>query len=143
MKTQLALAALAALSVLLAACSTDTGGSPGATTPATTPAATPTPIAADVASPEDAAALVIATDPRFAGAEKLNPEMIGASKYWEAQVLDGGAYQITLTLGWGDCPSGCINRHTWVYEVTGSGEVSLIEESGDPVPAGNFPPADA
>lgn len=134
MKTRLALPALLALSLLLVACSTG-GGSPAPTTPAPTP----TPIGAEVNSPQDAASLVIATDPRFEGTTELSPDVIGASQYWEARALDGGAYEITLTIGWGDCPAGCINRHVWVYTVTADGQVTLASESGEPIPAGGVP----
>jgi hypothetical protein len=136
MKTRLALPALLALSVVLGACTN------GSTTPPspTGPAPTPTPIAADVNSAADAAALVIATNPLFEGAAELNPDMIGASKYWEAEVLADGAFQITMTLGWGDCPAGCVERHTWIYNVAADGQLTLVEESGDPLPAGSFPP---
>ena len=136
MKTRLALPALTVLALVIAACSTGATPSPSPTGPAPTP----TPIAADVSSPADAAALVIATNPLFEGAAELNPDMIGASKYWEAQALDDGAFQITMTIGWGDCQAGCIERHTWIYNVTADGQLTLVEESGDPLPAGSFPP---
>jgi hypothetical protein len=147
MKTRLALVLVVTLSTLVA-CSTDVGGgSPsGSPTPTPTPAPTPTapapsptPVAADVASAADAAALVIATDPRFTGAVSLTSDLIGASKWWEAEALADGAYRITLTIGWGDCPAGCINRHAWVFEVTAEGLVTLLEESGDPMPEGSLP----
>ncbi len=134
MNTRLALPLLAALCLLIAACSSAGAASPSQSRPAPTP----TPIAADVTTPEEAAALVIATDPRFAGTIKLNPDLIGASQWWEAAPLDDG-FKITLTIGWGDCPAGCINRHTWVYQVTADGGVTLLEESGDPMPAGILP----
>jgi len=147
MKTRLALALVVAASLAFAGCAAGGGQSPASSGPAssgpaptpTAPAPTPTPIAADVAGPADAAALVIATDPRFAGAIELTPDIIGASKWWEAEALDDGAYRITLTIGWGDCPAGCINRHTWIFEVTAVGQVTLIEESGDAVPEGSLP----
>ena len=150
MRTRLSLPILAALSVVLAAACTDAGrsagtSSPDLTSPGGSPTATlavpsPTPIAADVASAADAAARVIATDPRFEGAIALTPDVIGASKWWAAEALADGAYRIALTLGWGDCPSGCIDTHTWVFRVTADGRVTLLEEAGDPVPEGNFPP---
>lgn len=104
------------------------------------PAPTPTPIAVDVTSPEAAAALVIATDPRFAGTIKLTPDLIGASRWWESEPLASGGFRIKLTIGWGDCPSGCINRHVWTYDVTADGQVVSVSESGDPIPAGSLPP---
>jgi hypothetical protein len=145
MKTRLALVLVVTLSTLVA-CSTDVGGGSPSGSPAPTPAPTttapapsPTPIAADVASAADAAALVIATDPRFAGAVSLTSDLIGASKWWEAEALADGAYRITLTIGWGDCPAGCINRHAWVFEVTADGQVTLLDQSGDPMPEGGLP----
>ena len=149
MKMRIALPIMAALSIVVAACSTDGGRSPGSSSPgsslpapspwASVPVPTPTPIAVEVASAADAAALVIATDPRFEGAINLTPDVIGASRWWEAQALADGAYRITLTIGWGDCPAGCINNHTWAFRVRADGEVTLLEESGDPVPEGSFP----
>lgn len=121
--------------ILLAACASASDVSP---TPIA-PGPTPTPVGAVVESPEDAAALVIAADPRFAGTVRLDPGMIGASRWWEAEPLAGGGYRITVTIGWGDCPAGCINRHTWAFDVTADGQVTLIEEAGDPLPAGSLP----
>ena len=149
MKTPLGLPVLAFLTVLVVAACTDAGRSgssaPTSTAPAGTPTPTleapsPTPIAVDVASPADAAALVIATDPRFEGAIALTPDVIGASKWWQATPLAEGAYRVTMTLGWGDCPSGCISTHMWAFRVTADGQVTLLEEAGDPVPEGDLPP---
>jgi hypothetical protein len=148
MKTRLPVIVIVALASVLAACSTGAGRSPASSSPvaspssppgSTSPAPTPTPIAADVASPEDAAALVIATDPRFEGAISLTSDIIGASKWWEAEALPDGAYRISLTIGWGDCPAGCINHHVWVFEVTAAGSLTLLEESGDAVPDSGLP----
>ncbi len=36
--------------------------------------------------------------------------------------------------GWGDCPSGCIYKHYWIYRVYYNGEVEFIEEYGDRLP---------
>jgi hypothetical protein len=88
-----------------------------------------------VTSPADAAALVIATNPMFTGTTELRPDVIGASRWWEAEALDGGGYRIEITIGWGDCPAGCIERHVWTYEVDASGGVELVSEAGDPVPS--------
>ncbi len=120
------------LLVALAACN-----APGVPSPSPKPSSrpTPTPIVAPVAAPEDAAALVIATDPRFAGAIPLTPNLIGASKWWKAEPLAGGGYRIELTIGWGDCPAGCINRHVWTFDVDATGALTLVSESGDEVPA--------
>ncbi len=116
----------------LAACSA--GGAP---TPTLPPALepTPTPISVVVANPGDAAALVIATNPMFAGAAELKPGLIGASKHWISEPHAGGGYRIELTIGWGDCPAGCIERHVWTFDVDATGGVSLVSETGDPVPS--------
>ncbi len=116
----------------LAAC--DAGSAPS---PTHSP--TPSPPAVDVATPEEAAALVIASDPRFAGTIKLSPDIIGASRWWEAAARPDGGFQITLTIGWGDCPAGCISRHSWFYGVTADGQVTLESEAGDPLPVGTLP----
>lgn len=44
--------------------------------------------------------------------------------------------QYTLSYGWGDCPSGCIDEHFWTYAVA-DGKVQLVGESGDPLPGPN------
>ena len=87
-------------------------------------------------SPEVAAGLVMATDPRFAGVRRLDSNMIGTSAWWESAPRNGGGYVITVTIGWGDCPAGCISRHVWTFDVTGQGAVTMTGESGDPLPSG-------
>jgi len=124
----LVLASVAALSV--AGCLAVGGG--GSAASAVAP--TPTPIPAPVASLEDAAARAIATDPRFAGATQIQPDSIGLTKWWTGEALDSGAYTIEITLGSGDCQAGCINHHTWSFEVAADGTVMLKGEAGDPVP---------
>jgi hypothetical protein len=108
------------------------GSSPS---PALTSQPTPTPITVTVSNAADAAAIVIASDPRFAGTMEQRPDVIGASRWWTAKSLPGGGYRIELTIGWGDCPSGCINRHVWTFDVDASGGLTPVNESGDPVPS--------
>jgi hypothetical protein len=125
---------VAALVLATVAACGGTGGPPSA---APTPSARPppTPVTAEVAAPGDAAALVIAANPIFAGAMPENPDTIGASKWWVATPLAEGGYEIVITVGWGDCMAGCIERHTWTYEVSPDGAVELISDEGDPVPS--------
>jgi hypothetical protein len=118
--------------VALAACSGAAAPSP---TPVPTVRPTPTPIIAKVSTPADAAALVIATNPLFTGTTELRSDVIGASRWWTAKPLAGGGYQIELTVGWGDCMAGCIERHVWTFEVDAAGAVKLVSEAGDPVPS--------
>ncbi|MEO5703440.1 MAG: hypothetical protein ABIZ52_02775 [Candidatus Limnocylindrales bacterium] len=115
---------------ILAACG---GAAAPSASPAPSAKPTPTPIAASVATPAAAAALVIASNPLFAGAVELSVDLIGASKWWVATPLAGGGFTIVMTVGWGDCPAGCINRHVWTYEVKGDGALSLVTETGDPL----------
>jgi hypothetical protein len=116
----------------LAACSAAGAPSP---TPVPTARPTPTPIVARVSSPADAAALVIATNPMFTGTMELRPDVIGASRWWTATPLASGGYRVELTVGWGDCMAGCIERHVWTFDVDASGGVKLVSETGDPVPS--------
>ena len=123
---------LAAL--LLAACGP--GGGAGNESPSPQP--TPTPIGSAVANLDEAAAIVIASDPRFSGVMKYDPNLIGASAWWEGEATANG-FAIKITIGWGDCPAGCIHRHVWSYSVTPDGHATLDSETGDPLPTGSLP----
>ena len=131
MKTARA-ALLPAVLLVLAACSA--AGAPPASSPP------PSPSQATVTSPEEALASVQAAYPEFAGLGPLDPELIGACCWSEAKVVDGG-YQVVVTVGWGDCPAGCINRHQWTFAVAPDGQVGLIGEQGPEVPAEVMPGA--
>ncbi len=43
---------------------------------------------------------------------------------------------LTYSLGWGDCPAGCIDRHFWLFKVSTIGEVTYLGSSGTPIPTG-------
>lgn len=88
-----------------------------------------------VESTEAAAALVLAMDPRFAGIGPLDPDLVGACCSWTA-VPTADGWTVTIEIGWGDCPAGCIERHRWVYEVSRLGAVTLRIEEGPPLPGG-------
>ena len=105
---------------------------------ASTPASTSAPSGGAPTTPEAAAALVIAQNQDFLGFEAKNPDMIGQCCWWEVTQSSDG-YRVLVHAGWGDCPSGCIDNHEWVYNVSPTGEVTLHDESGDPVPAGGIP----
>ncbi len=109
------------LALLIAACS---GGLPGSTTP----------VPNQITSPEEAAKLVLRSDPRFAGIGPRDPNLIGQANWYEVTTADA-AYQVVVRMGWGDCPAGCINEHRWTYSVDRSGAVRLVAEAGDPVPS--------
>lgn len=111
-------AALAAL--LVSACSLLGGG----------PTPTPGP---KISTPEEAVDLVLAQDARFAGIGRRDPNVIGQANWFEVGFMDGG-WKVTVRIGWGDCPAGCISEHVWVYGVLRDGNVQLLSETGDPLP---------
>jgi len=91
-----------------------------------------------VSTPDEAAQRVIAEYPQFEGMSAKDPELIGGCCWYEATAVPGG-FQVVMTVGWGDCPSGCINKHIWTFAVTPAGEVGLIGEEGDGLPPGSLP----
>jgi hypothetical protein len=129
--------------VVVAACGGSAAGSaspsPSAAPPAS-PAASAGSASPDgpVDSPEEAVERALAQDPMFADIERFDPDMIGACCFYKVAEADGG-YQVTIEIGWGDCPAGCINRHNWVYAVADSGEVLLLEETGPSLEPGVAP----
>jgi hypothetical protein len=97
-----------------------------------------------VESAEQAWALVVTFDRRFAPIMPFDPEMIGASAWYEIAAtkdLPTSLYFVTVTVGWGDCESGCIDRHVWRFTVTRDAVVTLVEEEGPQPPAEVFPGA--
>ena len=124
-----------AATFLIASLTACGAGSAPTSTPAPTPQPTPTPVTVPVSTAADAAAIVIASDPRFAGTMEQKPDVIGASRWWTAAPLPGGGYRVELTIGWGDCPAGCIERHVWTFDVDATGGLKLVGETGDPVPS--------
>ncbi len=133
-----AAAILLTASTVLSACGGGGGSAPTAA-PATPVAPAPapsssSPAAGRVPSPQDAAARIAASDQRFLDIGQQDPNLIGASAWWTAEPITDGGFRITYVVGWGDCQAGCINRHQWVFEVTADGTVTLVDESGEPVP---------
>jgi hypothetical protein len=83
----------------------------------------------------DAAARVAFGDRRFAGLQPFDPNAIGQCCFYRvAETADG--WLVTFEVGWGDCPAGCINRHTWTFAVDAAGGVRQVAEAGPAVPAG-------
>ncbi|MEX0630571.1 MAG: carboxypeptidase-like regulatory domain-containing protein [Chloroflexota bacterium] len=93
------------------------------------PAASVTPIDAG-----EAVDLVLGQNPLFAGLAPRDPELIGQAAWYEVAATDDG-WRVEIRVGWGDCPAGCISEHRWTYAVSDAGDVDLVEESGDPLPA--------
>lgn len=126
----LVLLTLAVVALVLSAC----GGVGGSPTPA------PTPPQGPVSSAQEAVAAVVRREPRLAGIQPFDPDVIGQSAGYEVVPASGvGAFLVSVRVGWGDCPAGCINEHTWVYAVLPDGGVTLQSEGGDVVPPDAWP----
>jgi hypothetical protein len=98
-----------------------------------------TPVEPPIEGLAEAHAAVLASGAPFAGFAFLDSGLIGASAWWEAYEIDGG-WTVVYTLGWGDCPAGCINNHDFVYLVdTATGEATYEGDTGEPLPAGTDP----
>jgi len=91
----------------------------------------PTPIS----STEEAVAVAKDYDPRFVDFLALDPDIIGASSWYEVEETANG-WVVTFVLGWGDCPAGCIDKHLWHITVLEDGTVASIREEGPEVPDG-------
>lgn len=46
----------------------------------------------------------------------------------------GDGWRLDYSVGFGDCPAGCIERHTWSFAVAADGSVTFLGASGPPVP---------
>jgi hypothetical protein len=77
-----------------------------------------------------AVALVLDANPMFLGVAPARLDMVGQCCYYVA-THNIDHYRVDVTLGWDDCPAGCIYEHTWAYRVEMDGSISLLEESGD------------
>jgi hypothetical protein len=131
---QSAVRPLAAIGIaaILAGCASN-GATPSS--PSVGPVPSVAPSGTTVDSPAAAAAVVIASDPRFAKLTAKDPNLIGQCCFYSASQASDG-YAVTIEVGWGDCPAGCINRHHWFYSVAADGTIHLDREDGPAVPAG-------
>lgn len=81
----------------------------------------------------DAIRLALAQDARFGGIGPTDRDLVGQVAWYEVADADVG-WQIRIRIGWGDCPAGCINEHTWTYRVSRAGDITLVREGGDALP---------
>jgi hypothetical protein len=51
---------------------------------------------------------------------------------------ENGGWRLEYSVGFGDCPAGCIGRHVWTFAVDSTGAVRYLGGSGDPLPS--WPP---
>jgi hypothetical protein len=108
------------------------GGATG--TPSSTPAT------GTIDTPEAAIDRVVAEEPRLGGILPFDSGMIGQSSWYAAErAADGEGYIVTVRVGWGDCESGCIDEHSWVFDVARGGQVTVTSEAGPDVPADAWP----
>ena len=120
---------VASMVVAIAGC----GGSAAATFPAPPPGGL-------VTLPDQAIARVIQHEPRLAGIQPFDSGLIGQSSWYTVEAASGvGAFIVTIHLGWGDCEAGCIDEHTWTLAVKPDGELTILSETGPPVPADAWP----
>ena len=100
----------------------------------------PTPPGPAVTLPGHAVARVVSTEPRLTGIQPFDTGLIGQSSWYTVEPASGvGAFLVTVRVGWGDCESGCIDEHGWVYAVTPDGGVRLVNETGPAVPDDAWP----
>jgi hypothetical protein len=123
---------MSALALLVAGCA---GASTGAST---APSSTPT--SGPVTQPDQALARVIQAEPRLTGVRPFDADAIGQASWYKVAPASGvGAFVVTVRVGWGDCEAGCIDEHIWNYAVGPDGAVSVVSESGAPVPPAAWP----
>src|SRR4029079_11873065 len=111
-------------------------GACGGSASASSPASPSAPIGGPVRTESDAVARVIASEPRFRGIPARARVLIVQAAWYEFTPASGvGAFLVTMRIGWGDCPAGCIDEHSWTYAVGPDGSVKLQSEAGSPVPS--------
>ena len=121
------------------------GGAASSRAPAPSSAPSPAPsVGGPVRTEADAVARVVEHEPRFVGIRARDPGLVGQAAWYDVAAASGvGAYIVVMRVGWGDCPSGCIEEHTWTYAVLPDGEVKLQSEGGSAVPPDAWPPGAA
>lgn len=99
-----------------------------------------TPATGTIDTPEAAIGRVVAEEPRLGGIQPFDSGMIGQSSWYAAERgADGDGYVVTVRVGWGDCEAGCIDEHSWVFDVARGGQVTVASEAGPDVPTDAWP----
>ncbi|MEY3683323.1 MAG: hypothetical protein RIS62_33 [Chloroflexota bacterium] len=91
-----------------------------------------------IATPEDAHAAVLAAGGPFADFSLNDGALIGADKYYDVKGDPGSSaiWIVVYTYGWNDCLAGCINGHSFVYQVDPlTGAATFDSHQGDELPA--------
>ena len=90
-----------------------------------------------IATPEDAHAAVLAAGGPFDEFTYNDGALIGATKYYDVKGEPGSdaIWIVVYTYGWNDCESGCINGHSFVYQVDPlTGAATFDSHQGDVLP---------
>ena len=111
----------------------------GASTPATASSIVAPRIAVSppIESGAEANAAVLALGTPFASFAPIESAMIGANETYEVKGSEGGdaAWIVIYTYGWGDCPAGCIDRHSWAFQVDSrTGAATYDSQMGPSLP---------
>lgn len=69
---------------------------------------------------------VVTAEPNGAAGDGNNIEAMPEEQGWK----------YTFSLGWGDCPAGCIARRYWDFRVFSDGTVYFVGSRGDGIPPG-------
>lgn len=91
-----------------------------------------------IATPEDAHAAVLAAGGPFDEFTYNDGALIGATKYYDVKGDSGSTatWIVVYTYGWNDCEAGCINAHSFVYQVDPlTGAATFDSHQGDVLPA--------
>lgn len=86
-----------------------------------------------VADASAAATRALAQDARFVGIGPYDANAIGQAAWYRVSET-GDGWAVTIRIGWGDCPAGCISEHIWTFSVARNGRVSATGDRGDPLP---------
>jgi hypothetical protein len=125
------------LALIFAACSGAAAPSGSASPGSPIPSPAPSAVTGPITTADQAAAAVIASDPRFKDVAKFDARMVGMCCFYQAAARPDGGFSVAIQIGWGDCPAGCINRHQWSYEVTREGRLTLTGATGPPLASGS------
>lgn len=90
-----------------------------------------------IATPEDAHSAVLASGAPFAEFIHNDGALIGATKYYDVKGEPGSdaIWIVVYTYGWNDCESGCINGHSFVWQVDPlTGAATFDSHQGDALP---------
>ena len=111
------------------------------TNPSSAPSEDLTPVpgasaSAPLSEGDRVAAAVLAMDPLFAKLQPYKDDLIGQCCFYTVQQTADG-WAVTIEIGWGDCPAGCIDRHRWTFTVDkAAGAITKTGETGPAVPSG-------